>query len=499
DCTPCISGYYCNVEGLADPIDCPAGYFCVSGSVTPQPCPLGTYSNSTGLRRSTDCTPCPGGQYCDGIGRTEPAGLCDAGFYCRERAYTSAPPDGPTGGLCPAGGYCPEGSATNTPCPVGEYSKSSGAKAATDCIPCDPGFFCAGSSSTEASQQCAAGYYCTGGAGIATQFDTPAGHYTLEGAHTPIPCPAGQYQQAQRSSSCEICPQSFYCNGTGTIDTILCPSGHYCPLGSEYPTPCPPGTYNPNTGMYELAHCLECEEGYACQNYGMSNSQTTPCSAGYYCGKGSNTTIPVGMSFGDVCPLGEYCPEGSPEGTHCPNGTYSNVTGLHSESQCISCDPGRVCSGSGLTAPNGLCAAGYYCRGSAYTDRPRDGGATGDVCPKGHYCPEGTGEPNTCIPGSFNNVTGLDYCFDCPAGFYCVDGEIPLACPRGRYCPGNTTAAQPYCPRGTYNPDFGMVYESDCRPCLGGYYCDTLGATEFDPSLNNTGVGKCAPSYYCKS
>ncbi|GFS22362.1 fibrillin-1-like [Elysia marginata] len=179
--------------------------------------------------------------------------------------------------------------------------------------------------------------------------------------------------------------------------------------------------------------------------------------------------------------------------------TTITSSSLQSESQCIPCDPGRVCSGSGLTAPNGLCAAGYYCRGSAYTDKPRDGGATGDFCPKGHYCPEGTGEPNTCIPGSFNNVTGLDYCFDCPAGFYCVDGEIPLACPRGRYCPGNTTAAQPYCPRGTYNPDFGMVYESDCRPCLGGYYCDTLGATEFDASLNNTGVGKCSPSYYCKS
>lgn len=104
DCTECISGYYCDVEGLAVPIDCPPGYFCVSGSITPQPCPLGTYSNSTGLRRSTDCTPCPGGQYCDGIGRTEPAGLCDPGFYCREKAYTSAPPDGPTGGLCPAGG-----------------------------------------------------------------------------------------------------------------------------------------------------------------------------------------------------------------------------------------------------------------------------------------------------------------------------------------------------------------------------------------------------------
>ena len=95
-------------------------------------------------------------------------------------------------------------------------------------------------------------------------------------------------------------------------------------------------------------------------------------------------------------------------------------------------------------------------------------------------------------------MTGLDYCFGCPAGFYCTDGEIPLSCPKGRYCPGNNTADQPYCPRGTYNPQFGMVSEADCQPCPGGYYCDLLGATEFDPSVNGTGVDQCAAGYYCK-
>jgi hypothetical protein len=69
-----------------------------------------------------------GGYYCDGIGRTSPTDVCDAGFYCREKAYTSAPPDGLTGGLCPAGGYCPPGSATASSCVVGKYSASPGAK-----------------------------------------------------------------------------------------------------------------------------------------------------------------------------------------------------------------------------------------------------------------------------------------------------------------------------------------------------------------------------------
>ena len=83
-------------------------------------------------------------RYCDGIGLTEPTGLCDPGFYCIEEAYTSAPPDGPTGGPCPAGGYCPAGSALASPCDPGFYTNSRGAKTKYDCIACAPGKFCAG-------------------------------------------------------------------------------------------------------------------------------------------------------------------------------------------------------------------------------------------------------------------------------------------------------------------------------------------------------------------
>ena len=77
DCTACISGYYCPSEGLADPIECPAGYFCVAGSLWYEPCPLGTYSNTTGLRRSTDCVPCPGGYVNQPI-----VTVCDMELFC---------------------------------------------------------------------------------------------------------------------------------------------------------------------------------------------------------------------------------------------------------------------------------------------------------------------------------------------------------------------------------------------------------------------------------
>ena len=329
DCTTCKSGHYCDKEGLEIPIECPAGHFCVEGTTEPSRCPLGTYGNSTKVRKSTECTPCPGGQYCDGIGRTEPAGLCDAGFYCREAAYTSAPPDGITGGVCPAGGFCPAGSAVGSACPAGYYSPSPGAKYATDCVPCDPGYFCAGSSSATATQPCAAGYYCTGGSPNATQHETQKGHYSKEGFFKQEPCQRGTYQPSPRSSECLVCPQGYYCNDTGAEDNIICPRGNYCPTGSEIPTPCPEGTFGKEVGRYEVSHCSPCTEGYACEIVGLE-APSSPCHAGHYCRPGANHSTPIEETFGDLCPAGYYCVEGTKafEHTPCPNGTYSNITGM---------------------------------------------------------------------------------------------------------------------------------------------------------------------------
>ena len=392
DCSECISGYYCDSEGLADPIDCPQGYFCVSGSTFPQPCPLGTYGNSTNLRRSSDCTPCPGGYYCDGIGRTEPTDVCDAGFYCREKAYTSAPPEGATGGVCPVGGYCPPGTAFPESCDPGKYSASAGAKTKYDCVNCDPGNYCPGSGGADARNPCAAGYFCTGGAATPTQNDTEPGHYSLEGAFKQEPCPSGTYQPSPRSDHCLDCPQGYYCNTTGVVEPVICPPGHYCPVRSEYPTPCDRGYFLETTGRYEAAHCDPCTEGYACESVG-TETPTILCAPGFYCLEGSNMSHPVGQTFGDYCPEGYFCPEGTGDYTvfPCPNGTYSNSVALTDESNCTLCDPGDVCNGFALTAPNGICAAGYFCRLGASNDMPNDAGATGAPCTSGHFCPEGTG------------------------------------------------------------------------------------------------------------
>ena len=63
----------------ADADICPEGYFCPLGTTDPEPCPKGTYSNSTGIDAELDCILCPAGSYCDAVGLTEPSGLCAAG------------------------------------------------------------------------------------------------------------------------------------------------------------------------------------------------------------------------------------------------------------------------------------------------------------------------------------------------------------------------------------------------------------------------------------
>ena len=50
-----------------------SGYYCPYG-VSPQPCPAGTYNNKTGMDDATQCTDCPPGYFCQGVGNINPTG-----------------------------------------------------------------------------------------------------------------------------------------------------------------------------------------------------------------------------------------------------------------------------------------------------------------------------------------------------------------------------------------------------------------------------------------
>ena len=60
----CSAGYFCpSGQSRPDPPEflCWAGYYCVEGRGTAEPCPSGTFSNSTGNTNVTNCKPCTPG------------------------------------------------------------------------------------------------------------------------------------------------------------------------------------------------------------------------------------------------------------------------------------------------------------------------------------------------------------------------------------------------------------------------------------------------------
>ena len=165
------------------------------------------------------------------------------------------------------------------------------------------------------------------------------------------------------------------------------------------------------------------------------------------------------------------------------------MSGLDSEDQCQSCDPGKYCPSPGLTQPYANCTAGYYCSSNATSPAPVDA-ITGNICPTGHYCPIGTGVPIPCSAGTYANTTQNDLCDICPAGQFCTNGETPELCPAGFYCPEGTGFNWQSCPPGTFSPDLGLANETQCRQCTGGFYCDVHNLTAT--------AGSCDAGYYCR-
>ena len=106
------------------------------------------------------------------------------------------------------------------------------------------------------------------------------------------------------------------------------------------------------------------------------------------------------------CEAGFYCPPGTNHSTEypCPPGTYSDHKKLNTSDQCVECDGGSYCLGGG-TSPTGSCWAGFYCAGGSSSYSPTDG-VSGDVCPRGSYCENGTALPDPCPAGTYGPTEG---------------------------------------------------------------------------------------------
>jgi hypothetical protein len=261
----------------------------------------------------------------------------------------------------------------------------------------------------------------------------PSGHYCPEGSSQPTPCPAGTYLNATAATAltaCAPCPLGEYCPGEGgAVPQGACDEGYYCPGGQSLASPaefaCPVGHFCPQ-GSGEPRRC---ENGTYQDVTTMPDCKT--CPAGYFC----DNTLGIVVLDNDttVCPHGHFCPPGTRFATEfpCPIGTFNNRTYLTDASECSPCSGGYYCPTPGMDQPIELCAAGYFCRQFAEIAAP-DQGSDANICPPGHYCPQGTADPQPCPKGSFNNGTGLEEegdCVLCTPGMYC--DEVAMLAPQG--------------------------------------------------------------------
>ena len=124
------------------------------------------------------------------------------------------------------------------------------------------------------------------------------------------------------------------------------------------------------------------------------------------------------------------------------------------------------------------CSAGYFCLAGASSPMPTDK-VTGNVCPVGAYCPQGSHNYTLCPPGTLTNQTGntnMSNCLSCTAGSYCMGwgNNAPTAkCNAGFYCPTGQNRGDPpsfncwkanYCEVGSAVP----------KPCPSGSYQDEV-------------------------
>ena len=234
ECLACTPGHYC-ITG-SNPEDCPAGYFCPEGTGHVwQPCPTGTFSATSGLSNSTECTLCTGGFYCDSPNSTDVSGPCDAGYFCRTGSDSRIPSGLNKGdaGICPLGHFCPAHTDSPKACPAGTYNNQTGLTSEDQCRQCPEGYYCEQNGLPWPSGQCEAGFYCSGGSNTSrpdtvtsTGGPCPAGSYCPEGSSLPRPCEAGTYTSISIQVNCTDCPPGYYCL-PGATNITDCPTGKY--------------------------------------------------------------------------------------------------------------------------------------------------------------------------------------------------------------------------------------------------------------------------------
>jgi hypothetical protein len=238
---PCPAGSFGATEGLelrSDCVDCPEGYFCVEGSVTPQVC---------------------GGEawFCPGSASEPQAAL--PGYYTLN-SWTTEESTRSLQVLCAPGTFCRGG--VSQPCPPGTWSSDYGLSDVSECTVCPAGNFCVGGSALPQLCQ-SADSFCS--AGSAEPVPVRAGYYTI---------PASGQEGLEKYVEQKICEPGYWCRG-----------------GRRFP--CRGGIYGATAGLRSPDCSGTCPPGYACME---GCSVPVACNVGEYAPAGSPQCIKCPVS-----------------------------------------------------------------------------------------------------------------------------------------------------------------------------------------------------------
>ena len=515
-CKDCPAGYYCENTGSDSFTTCPEGAYCPLNTRFDFEfkCPNGTFGNVTNLQSLDDCLPCSPGYYCQSPINTAPTGECEEGYYCTSGAYSATPTDGETGDICPEGNYCVRGSVQPSACPSGTYAPGEGQTSSASCQACPAGQYCALSgASLAATTKCNPGYICISGADTPTPTDNTTGYkcgpgyYCEKGATSPVLCHEGTYNPDEGQGNCTVCPAGYVCAGRGNTEFEECPVGYYCEEGTHTPSECEPGSYSTSLRLQAAEECNVCPAGQYCDGSTIT-APTGNCSAGYFCSGSSSSSIPSGVyPDNGPCPAGYFCPEGTTSPIACNVGTMNPSTGSEVIDDCIPCTAGSYCQTEGLATPTGLCDEGTFCEAGASSP-------VGETCPAGYECPAGSSYPQGCDGGTYQPNTGEALCVTCPAGYYChSNASVALPCTELSYCEYGSDYPT-LCPNGTYGAAPRLESPDQCSQCPAGLYCVNgnitgecsvgficiSGNDRPDPQIYNASTGgPCPPGHYCEA